>query len=303
MLVACTEDFLLSKLNINSGSYISLIDYSEYNTIVVSNTSCCISIFEDIVFIVIGQTNPQNKTINNVIKLNIANKGDLDNGPIIDTNIDRIFNTFPFEILRSNTSRDISCETILVQDKENEHRLLCIYESKEVKNQIWAITFNDSIVVEENIKMYESKGEIGFRLHKIDNYYLRCVLRKTSFDLYIDSNYNIKKINGNSNLTSYESFPHLIAYSNNFVFSLRVQNVYYNDIQGLKKAIYFKINTVTSNYYLIFAYADSSDSHNKLYAYYNDKIDYLIFLYQCEKTIKIKNFKIIKKWNKLIHFI
>ena len=302
MLVACTEDFLLSKLNINSGSYISLIDYSEYNTIVVSNTSCCISIFEDIVFIVIGQTNPQNKNINNVIKFNIANKGDLDNGPIINTNIDKIFYTFPFDILRSNTSRDISCETILVQDKENEYRLLCIYESKEEKNQIWVITFNDDIEVEEKIMMYDSKGEIGFRLHKIDNYYLRCVLRKTNFDLYIDSNYKIKKINGNSNLTSYESYPHLIAYSNNFVFSLRTEKVYYNDRQGLKKATYFKINTVTSNYYLIFAYADSSDTHNKLYAYYNDKIDYLIFLYQCEKTIKYITFQDNKEMYELNSF-
>ena len=287
MFVACLEDYLLVKLNINDGSYIPLLSYSDYNSIVVSNNSCCISIFENIVFIVINQVNfITNKTINNIIKLNITNKDDIYNGPTINTNVSRQFYKFNFEILRSNTSRDISCETIFVKNMK-DYRLLCIYESKTgEKNEIWTITIKSNIEgIEENKKIYESKGEIGFRLYKIDNYYLRCVLRKKIFDLYINSNYEVQKIDVNKNLTSYETFPTLFSYNNNFIFSLRTTKIYYND-GGFKDVQYFKINTLSSNYYIIYAYADSSASHIKLYGYYNDKIDYLIFLYQSKNTIK-----------------
>ena len=134
ILASCLRDSLLTKIRISSGEYESLLNYSDYDTIKALNSSCCISIYEDIVFITISQYNSENKTINSFVKLRIGNKNDIVYGPNIANEEKQIF-IYPYPYTRSNTSRDISCETI-VEEKSNEYWLLCVHENRTEQNII-----------------------------------------------------------------------------------------------------------------------------------------------------------------------
>lgn len=109
ILASCLEDSLLTKIRISTGEYEYLLNYSDFDSITASNSSCCISIYEDIVFISTSQNNSENKTINSIIKLSIENKNNIISGPNI-INEDKKKFVYPYPYTRSNTSRDISCE-------------------------------------------------------------------------------------------------------------------------------------------------------------------------------------------------
>ena len=192
ILAACLNDYLLVKININNGDYVQLVEYSEFNSIIVSDSSSCsLSIYNDIIYIGISQPSSDNKIKNAVIKLNIINKEDLTNGPTIDTSNKKLF-IFPVEHKKTTTTRDISCETI-VKSMTNEHKLLCVYENIDDSNKIVylvSIDFDSDDFENSNI-VTQSSIENGFRLYKIDDNNLRLVLRKTVYEIYIDSN-NIK---------------------------------------------------------------------------------------------------------------
>ena len=115
ILVACLQDSLLTKININNGDFISLIEYSEFNSIEVSSkSSCCISIYENIVVIAISQPYSGDKIKNAIIRINIEDKDNLINGPSISNNEKKLFN-FPIEHKKTGTTRDILCEFIIEQ--------------------------------------------------------------------------------------------------------------------------------------------------------------------------------------------
>jgi len=281
ILASCLKDSLLTKIRISTGEYESLLGYSDYDSITASNSSCCISIYEDIVFIAISQYNYENKIINSFIKLHIGNKNDIIYGPIIINEDKQIF-VYPYPYTKSNTSRDISCETI-VEKNSNEYRLLCVHENRTNQNLIYAFIINkDFNEIQKEAQIDKSSFEFGFRVYYYDKYYIRCVLRKKMYDLYLNENFEIKKVTVNIN--NFESFPRLFAYSNNFVFCVRTTYSFYYDgsYEGIN---YFLIYTFSINYYLIFIY-NKHISFLKIYAYYNDKLDYLIFLYQSKDTIE-----------------
>lgn len=248
ILASCLKDSLLTKIRISTGEYRSLLSYSDYDSITASNSSCCISIYEDIVFIAISQYNLENRTINSFIKLHIENKNDIINGPNITDEDKQIF-VYPYPYTRSNTSRDISCETI-VEKNNNEYRLLCVHENRTDQNLIYAFIINkDFNEIQNEVQIDKSSNEFGFRVYYYDKYYIRCVLRKKMYDLYLNENFEIKKVTVEIN--NFESFPRLFAYSNNFVFCVRTDTSFYYD--GSYGGInYFLIYTFSINYYLIF---------------------------------------------------
>ena len=108
-----------------------MVEYTEFNTIVVSDSSsCCVSIYENIVYIAISQPGSEGKIKNAVIKLYIENKDDITNGPTIDILQDKKLFIFPFEHNKTDTTRDISCEVAQGQNTE-VHKLICVYENKD----------------------------------------------------------------------------------------------------------------------------------------------------------------------------
>ena len=140
MLAACLTDHLLVKINFNTGDFETLLEYSEFPDIEVTSTysSCCVSIYENTVFIAISQPSSSTDDYirNAIIKLNILNKDDATDGPTVDTSIAKQSFIFPNEYKKTSTSRDISCE-VAVQQTTNKYRLLCAYEDKGSSNKIF----------------------------------------------------------------------------------------------------------------------------------------------------------------------
>lgn len=166
---------------------------------------------------------------------------------------------------------------------------MCVHENRNDQNKIFAFIINkDFNEIENEIQVAKSSIEYGFRLYYYDKYNVRCVLRKNIYDLYLNSNFEIKK--RTVNINNFESFPRLFTYSNNFAFSVRTigKSIFYDG--SYRSITYFCILTFSTNYYVIVIYKDKDISFLKIYAYYNDKIDYLIFLYQSKFTIKYFTF-------------
>ena len=108
ILVSCLQDSLLTKININDGSYASLLNYSDFETLEfkleVPINSCSLSIIENTIFIgytkIFLYSGKINKT-NIVFRLNITNK-DSSNGPIIDTKFNKEKFIFPNSNIKSD---------------------------------------------------------------------------------------------------------------------------------------------------------------------------------------------------------
>ena len=195
ILAACLTDSLLVKINLNNGNYENLLAYSDFGTLEVSSTSSCsLSIYENIVLIGISQPVNYNKIKNGVIKVTIKNKDDINNGPLIDDSFEKELFNFPVEHTKTSTTRDISCE-IIVEKTSNNYRFICVYENIDSTDKIVTIvTINNSMDnFEKTIyPINPVPYEYGFRLYKIDNYYIRLVTRTDVYDLYLDENFDIK---------------------------------------------------------------------------------------------------------------
>ena len=287
ILVSCLQNSLLTKININDGNFQNLINYSEFDSIIVSNkSSCCLSIYENTVSISISQPYFDNKIKNAVITININNKDDIINGPLIDNDKENKIFIFPFENNKTETTRDISCEFI-VEKNSNTLRLLCSYENIEPHNNIVYLASLNSDMNNFERQMIACRAwiESGFRLYKIDDYNLRLVLRNKIIDIYLDSNLDIQKKEISSKLISFESLKHLFSYNNNFVITFNVGFCHYND-NNYNQVSYLGLYTFSQDYYTIFLYAHSGEIHNKIYNYYNDTLDYHVLLYQSYTSIR-----------------
>ena len=126
LLAACLEDSLLTKININSGAFLNLLDYSQIDSgLEVPITSCSLSILENTVFI--GYTridyydSETNKT-NMVFKFNISDK-DSSSGPIIVEPFQFNIFIFPKSFIKTNSSRQISCEPLRISNELESYRL------------------------------------------------------------------------------------------------------------------------------------------------------------------------------------
>ena len=100
ILVACLNDSLLAKININTGDSTNLLDYTNVNiedgnTLVPPTQICSLSIFQDVVHIAITQPYTKEETLFNkyyIIKLKIT--VDSNSSPIIDDSIEIKFLSF-----------------------------------------------------------------------------------------------------------------------------------------------------------------------------------------------------------------
>jgi len=126
LLASSLEDSLLTKINIASGEYTFLLQYSNISTSIELTTPeniFSISILENLVFIAYSIISGETK-YKIVIRVNIKNKDD-SNGPIIDTNYQ--IKNYIYE--ESNDSKLDSirlfvCETIYISNDVSNYRLI-----------------------------------------------------------------------------------------------------------------------------------------------------------------------------------
>ena len=91
LLATCLSDSLLTKININDGSFSSLLGYSDIDSslnLPIPITACSLSFIDNTIFIGYSEINYYPEEINKtniIIKIDIINK-DSDDGPDINTN-------------------------------------------------------------------------------------------------------------------------------------------------------------------------------------------------------------------------
>ena len=124
LLIACTEDYLLSKININTGEETPLFNYSYYGFSIENlNYTCSISILNNIVFVGIQQI-IDNTLQFNVLKIGLGNAND-DNGPIWNSSImKRTLQTNLTNLGIFIFPRVFSCEVISTINNLEDQRLV-----------------------------------------------------------------------------------------------------------------------------------------------------------------------------------
>jgi len=310
LLVACLQDSLLTKININDGGFSSLLNYSDIETsslqFQIPITSCSLSILENLIFI--GYTQIEyyetetNKT-NFIIRLNITNK-DSDDGPIIDFTVPEKIYKLPNSTIKTNSPKQIDCEPIKIKKNNNNYRLVCALEMleyhKEYKiNRYYTYVYrlNENLDgIENSSLIYRTNTSSGFKLRKINDTYVRGVTKKAIVQIYLEKS-KMQITNYNGGIYDIKSNPDLFDYNNGFIFFIGTTN-----FSNHKNIYYFKIAKETyKNYYEIYDYKD--ENIQKLLCYYGKSKDYIICLYQYLNDIKYfimyntKKLYEIKKYN------
>ena len=312
LLAACLQDSFLAKINLSTGNFVSLIDYtnSKISEEVegIPSHICSLSNIDNLIFI--GYTkidesiNPKTKTTI-LYKINISNKESTSDGPIIDGSIISLL--FGESELETSSARQISCEPLKIQDYPSEYRLVCLHEDISTftyYNYDGSITSSSDYYIyiavinslfnsfDVNIRgnSIESKlgRELGFRMYRINDTFARCM---TGISLVELSLYKEVDIDGESIIkyektslpSIFESFNadvDLTSYNNKFIFTAGKTSFMKND-----NTYFFQINQNDySNYFKLYNYKD--DNVFRILGYYNEAVDKIIFLYQTDNSIK-----------------
>ena len=287
ILMACLSNSLLSKININTGLSISLLNYSDIEISISPPSSICsISIYNDIIFLFISKLFDENNIQNIGLKFNILN--DINEGPIIDNFINIKIYHYPEIIPKIDTMRQISCEVLTLKDSE-DYRLVCANEI--IDNKKFIIYF---FIINENfdgleVSKIKSNGFdhiAGIQLFKINKYYIRCLMRNIIFDKYLKNSkgkLTIAERNDETKMINYNTNANLYCANNNYIFSAKYG--YYMKDNNKIKYFYFAINKINKvDYFKFFDYTTSSI--RKIMAYYNEENDNLIFVSQYKQYIK-----------------
>jgi len=289
ILVACLNDSLLAKININTGDSSNLLDYTDVsiedgNTLVPPAQICSLSIFENIVHIAISQSYTKDDILFNkyyIIKFTLTT--DDNSSPIIDSSIEKKIFKFPEEYKKAITMRQLSCEVITDQ-KNNANKLLCVYEkfTDATKIETWvnATTLdNDLTMLESNeIKIYKFSSLSGFYISKSENTMIKCMTRKTVYNLTLQNN----AIKTKGIISIDDSYPNLIYFVKNFGFSSRVTTLTDNI-----NRYYIQIYSVSNNYYRVYDHNAVSESGLlKIFSLYNETTDTLYCIHISEDKIK-----------------
>jgi len=282
ILASCLKDSLLTKININTGEFTSLLQYSDISTnleLTTPENVCSISIFENLIFIaysIISDT-----TRNNIaIRVNIKNKDD-SNGPSIDENYEKKYFIYPIAYIKLDSIRHFACEAIYIKNDTTNYRLICVHEIKDSNFIVKAFIIKNDLedLDSQEYSLFSVSSVSGFRLFRIDLFSIRVVMRKKVYDLSLQNNEGVIDIimtKANSNLNAYSATRDLYDYNNNFIIS---SEIYKKKFMGNKNFYYFTINKSTSgNYYKIYLYSETSVS--KVLGYYDEINDTLVVVFQ-----------------------
>lgn len=314
ILVACLGDSLLTKIKIDTCESTNLLGYNDINidgdTNIMPDSICSISIFGNIVHIGISQNN-SDKVQNYIIQLNMINLNDVDNGPDIDTSIEKSYFKFPEVIDKSDSIRQIICEVLVKQNDEGD-RLICFYDKLvSGKHIIYGNSIKNDFSGFENkgeVKLYSFNSSPGFQIYRINPKTIKCIMKKNSYLITLKNDGIIKS--GKDPFTPGDGDLDLYYYNNNFIiFSSSESTVKANK----KKTYFIQINSELSDsdYYKIYDFEVKNDiSIVKLLGYYFESDNAFLCVYRCSNN-KIKYFVLhdikdifqIKSSNKIIQIV
>jgi len=293
LLAACLQDSLLTKININDGSFSSLLNYSDVETsslkFQIPITSCSLSIIENLIFIGYTQIEYYEKETNKtnfVIRLTITNK-DSDDGPNIDSNEDKKIFKFPKSVIKTDSPKQIDCEPINLKNQNHKYRLVCLQELLEYQESYkmnryytYAYSLNENLdEFDNNVTIYRTNDYSGFKLFKVNDTYGRIFTKKSIVDIYLENGLILTSYL-KDDIYNINSSPDLFHYNYGFIFFIGVSN-----FRNYENIYYFKIAKETSkNYYQIYDYKE--ENINKILCYYDKSKDYIIYFYQSLNDIK-----------------
>ena len=286
LLAACLKDSLLTKINLNNGESTSLLNYDTFSTelnLDIPITSCSLSIIENTIFIGYAKidyfTKETNKT-NIVMRFNITNK-ESDDGPDIDDTVDKKFFIFPKSIIKTESTKQISCEPLRITKNITYYRLVCVFEDLYPYESKWAYhTFATSInenfdgfeITMYEIMVFKVNDVSGFKLIKLDDTKLKVSMRTIDYDINLALNKSNILVISKSKGNSYDSILDLFDYSHGYITNLaNTQNIYT-----------FKIYEKSSDY---LNFTDSNGNNLiKIKLYYNN--NNILLTYQFQSKIK-----------------
>ena len=289
ILVTCLDDYLLGYININTGSFKNLLNYSEINVspeLTVPNTICSIRVSENMAIIGYNQLDifNGNKTFI-LIKVDIKiNDG---NEPEIDTSNEEIKFYKDFSLFKTNTLRQIVCDTINMTDIPERLIFICVYDSYDEsgKYAIFSQLINENFEQEnKNVRIWRYSSESGFRVQKINSFYIRCIMKDKVLNIYTEfESFNQKvyprTINLSDKLALSVAKKDLFDYNNNFIFT--------SSYGVLSNMNYYNFSIITENngtYYKIYKY--NKDSVKKLVGFYDSITGNIIIIFQLSSSIK-----------------
>ena len=302
LFAACLQDSLLTKININTGVFSSLLSYSEINSgLEIPITSCSLSILDDYIFIgysrIDSYATGTNKT-NILIKIQIAfNSG---NDPIINTEFEKIIFTFPKSTIKTNSSRQISCEALRFNNKnDGSYRLLCIHEDLEYDDSFnswryfyYATTVNENFTEFDNgmkdLLIYKTNETAGFRFYKYDEKNGRIVVGRKIFNIFITLQNPVKVGSKGVTVKDYNAEMDLFDFKSDFLFHVEKTN-FTNKINIYSFRIY-KIGF--NNYFKLYDY--NENYIRKILCYHDESSNIIYMVYQCTQNIKYFSLKYIE---------
>ena len=308
ILASCLQDSLLAKININNGSFKSLLNYTDSSlsslNLEIPKTSCSLSNIDNTIFIGYSKLNYFENEINKtniIIRLNVTNINSV-NGPELDTSSSIKYFKFPKSTIKTDSTKQIACEPLRISDDTSKYRLICIYETFEYiesdgKNRynIYVVSLNNTFIsFEEEKSLYRIDNNSGFKLYRLNSTYAKCMIRKLYLDLYIQTktSSNPKIISIRSDDISLKIVLDLFDYSNKTIFYIE-KTTFAN-----KSGIYcFKIIRESSTNYFVF-YDYKEKNIKKILCYYDISKNYIIMVFQTSSYIKyfsILNFEKIFK--------
>ena len=238
-MASCIEDSFLTKINLDDGSYTSLLGHSDITILEKPIKTCSLSNIDDTIFIgyskIIDSENQKN--VNNIIfKIGITDKNSLTTGPVIDDSVDKKFFPYPESTAFTSSSRHISCEPLRILWNTRDYRLICLHEgiyiydaTNELENMVFATSINsDFNTFEEQMNDCQIKygyNDLGFRIYRENDTYARCMTSNALVEVYLKSKSSIYYVTNPKKLPtilySFNSEVDLFSYNNKFRFIVK----------------------------------------------------------------------------------
>ena len=179
ILLSCSEDYLLSKINIFTGEEIPLLSYNQFSLSIESlNYSCSICLSNNIAYIGIPQIINNNLTKKN-IKVELTNSNE-SNGTIINNTMIYTLDYQLTNLQKINFARQISCEIISPYNSISDEALICgyiKYDDSTLKYSYIAGILNSQFFnLSHEINITNKTAIQSFRLQKINSTYIRYLI-------------------------------------------------------------------------------------------------------------------------------
>ena len=233
VLLACTGDYLLSKVNIYTGDEVPLVNYTN---LTLSNEDiyypCSISILNNRVYIGISQI-LENGLNHNFIKIGLINTNKTE-GPILGDEIKILKYPLEYDLAYLPNfiySRLLSCEVIsMINNVTNfifldEPILVCVFlkfDNSQKRYEYHARIVNQNFSQFTKDTLFTTTDTLfGFRLQKINNTFIRYLITKNSYEIYLNSSYDIRIVpmeKRNMFLYKYNSGTNTFYYHNQYIF-------------------------------------------------------------------------------------